>query len=189
MDAEEEERGGKRRKGALSGGRRPNVLVTGTPGTGKSTLAAAVAAETGLKLVDVGARVRDGGLHEGWDEEFKAHIVDEDKVVDALEQEMSVGGNVVDYHGCGFFPERWFDLVVVLQTENGVLYERLAARGYDEKKLRENIECEIFGVVAEEARESYSAEVVEMVSSNSEEDLRRNTSVITQWYATKNQQQ
>jgi adenylate kinase len=30
---------------------------------------------------------------------------------------MEEGGILVDYHGCDFFPERWFDLVVVLQTE------------------------------------------------------------------------
>lgn len=41
---------------------------------------------------------------------------------------MSRGGNVVDYHGCDFFPERWFDLVIVLQTDNTVLYERLEKR-------------------------------------------------------------
>ncbi len=34
----------------------------------------------------------------------------------------------MDYHGCEFFPERWFDLVIVLQTDNTVLYERLEKR-------------------------------------------------------------
>jgi hypothetical protein len=34
----------------------------------------------------------------------------------------------VDYHSCDFFPERWFDLVVVLQTDNTILYERLEKR-------------------------------------------------------------
>lgn len=41
---------------------------------------------------------------------------------------MSAGGTVVDYHGCDFFPERWFDLVVVLQTDNTLLWERLEKR-------------------------------------------------------------
>jgi len=45
-----------------------------------------------------------------------------------LEDVLKCGGNVVDHHGCDFFPERWFDLVVVLQTENGILYERLHQR-------------------------------------------------------------
>lgn len=41
---------------------------------------------------------------------------------------MQDGGNIVDYHGCELFPERWFDAVVVLQTDNGVLYDRLTNR-------------------------------------------------------------
>ena len=109
---------------------------------------------------------------------------------------MAEGNNLVDYHGCDFFPERcfqqasscwlpvyiksvvhvhqwvlsillnaenssfaewrrWFDLVVVLMTDNTVLYERLEKRGYEEKKISENVQCEIMQVIAEEARESY----------------------------------
>jgi len=41
---------------------------------------------------------------------------------------MAQGGNVVDYHSCDFFPERWFQLVIVLRTDNGVLFSRLEGR-------------------------------------------------------------
>jgi adenylate kinase len=41
---------------------------------------------------------------------------------------MARGGNIVDYHSCDFFPERWFDLVIVLQTDNTILYDRLEKR-------------------------------------------------------------
>lgn len=60
-------------------------------------------------------------LHSGWDDEFGCFIIDEDKVVDALEEELSAGGCLVDYHGCDFFPERWFDLVIVLQVRQRFL--------------------------------------------------------------------
>ena len=45
-----------------------------------------------------------------------------------MEDQMSTGGVVVDYHGCDFFPERWFDIVFVLRTDNTVLYNRLEHR-------------------------------------------------------------
>jgi len=41
---------------------------------------------------------------------------------------MVAGGSIVDHHSCDYFPERWFDLVVVLQTDNTVLYQRLEKR-------------------------------------------------------------
>ncbi len=40
-------------------------------------------------------------------------------------------------------------------TDNTVLYERLEKRGYAQKKISENVQCEIMQVIAEEARESY----------------------------------
>lgn len=61
--------------------RRPiNVLITGTPGTGKSTLAAAVAQRTGLNYINVGDLVKQKGLHDGWNEEFQAYDLNDDKV-------------------------------------------------------------------------------------------------------------
>ena len=45
--------------------------------------------------------------------------------------------------------------MIVLMTDNTVLYERLEKRGYEQKKISENVQCEIMQVIAEEARESY----------------------------------
>lgn len=50
------------------------------------------------------------------------------QVVDELDEKMSEGGVIVDYHGCDLFPERWFDIVFVLRTDNTQLYTRLEAR-------------------------------------------------------------
>jgi adenylate kinase len=41
---------------------------------------------------------------------------------------MAEGGVIIDFHTVDFFPERFFDLVLVLRTDNTVLYDRLAFR-------------------------------------------------------------
>lgn len=41
---------------------------------------------------------------------------------------MSQGGNIVDYHSSEFFPERWFDIIFVLRTDNTTLFDRLVSR-------------------------------------------------------------
>ena len=65
--------------------RRPiNILITGTPGTGKSTLASALAQRTGLNYVNVGELVKQKGLHDGWNEEFQAFDLNDDKVFGIL---------------------------------------------------------------------------------------------------------
>lgn len=86
---------------------------------------------------------------------------DVDMVCDELEPYMSKqGGIILEFHSCDFFPERWFDLVVLLRCNNTDLYDRLKERGYSEKKITENIECEIFGVLQEEVRESYKEDII-----------------------------
>jgi adenylate kinase len=58
----------------------PNIVVTGTPGVGKTTHAEQLARATGFKHLSVNQIVKDEGFHEGKDEETGSWIVDEDKV-------------------------------------------------------------------------------------------------------------
>ncbi|KAI4535718.1 adenylate kinase isoenzyme 6 [Ovis aries] len=159
----------------------PNILLTGTPGVGKTTLGKELASRSGLKYVNVGDLAREGQLYDGYDEEYDCPILDEDRVVDELENQMSEGGVIVDYHGCDFFPERWFHIVFVLKTDNSILYKRLENRGYNEKKLKDNVQCEIFQVLHEEALASYKEEIVHQLPSNKPEDLEDNITQILKW--------
>ncbi|GAB0183404.1 adenylate kinase isoenzyme 6 isoform X3 [Grus americana] len=161
--------------------RRPNVLLTGTPGVGKTTLGKELASRAGMTYINVGDMAKEGELYEGFDEEYDCPILDEDRVIDELEDKMSEGGVIVDYHGCDFFPERWFHIVFVLRTENSFLYDRLESRGYKGKKLQDNIQCEIFQTLYEEAMLSYREEIVHQLPSNTPEDLERNLDQIMQW--------
>ncbi|KAM1002630.1 hypothetical protein EV1_002951 [Malus domestica] len=160
---------------------RPNILVTGTPGTGKTTTSSALAEATQLRHINVGDLVKAKNLHDGWDDELDCYVINEDLVCDELEDTMEEGGNIVDYHGCDFFPERWFDLVVVLQTDNTVLYDRLTRRGYSNLKLSNNIECEIFQTLLEEAKESYPQDIVIPLKSDSIQDISTNLTTLTDW--------
>ena len=57
----------------------PNVLVTGTPGTGKTTISQMLAEATGYRHINVGEWVKERQLHDGWDEAHDCFILDEDK--------------------------------------------------------------------------------------------------------------
>jgi len=163
--------------------RLPNILVTGTPGTGKSSHCEALCeAVSELRHVDVNAVAREEQLFAGHDAERDADILDDDKVVDALEGRMAQGGCVVDTHSLiDYFPERWFDLVVVLQTNNTVLFDRLSKRGYSASKIQENVQAEIMMVLTEEAQSSYAEEIVQILPSNTVEELESNVERIVQW--------
>jgi adenylate kinase len=79
------------------------------------------------------------------------------------------------------FPERWFDLVLVLTTETEVLFDRLSQRGYSDKKVQENMECEIMQIIQESAVESYDKNIVQILPSNTIEDLESNVERVAAW--------
>jgi adenylate kinase len=82
------------------------------------------------------------------------------------------------------FPERWVDLVIVLRCDSTVLYDRLTARGYKDKKLDENMDSEIMQVLLDEAREAYKEEIVVELRSDSADDVDGNLERIEQWIET-----
>ena len=57
----------------------PNIIITGTPGVGKTSHCEQVAERTGLKHLSINQVVKDRECHEGWDDEYQSWIVDEDK--------------------------------------------------------------------------------------------------------------
>ncbi|KAJ3836876.1 P-loop containing nucleoside triphosphate hydrolase protein [Lentinula raphanica] len=179
----------------------PVIIITGTPGTGKSTHAQLVANESPVPLrhINVGDLVKEKGLFEDYDEEWQSYTVDEDKLLDELEPIIAEGGVILDWHTCEIFPERWPDLVVVLRCEHSQLWDRLEKRpvftatihslhefthphrSYPLKKIQENNEAEIMQVVLEEARASYPPEIVVELKSESTEDLEANVTRIVDW--------
>ena len=135
--------------------------------------------------VNVSKMVVEKGLHTGYDAEMDTHDIDDDKVVDELEETMNEGGTIVDTHALvDYFPERWFDLCVVLRVNNEVLYPRLEARGYSDRKVQENVRCEIMEVVAEEARESYKPEIYVELDSNTADEMENNADILKAWVDT-----
>ncbi|CAI2730048.1 unnamed protein product [Schistosoma spindalis] len=159
----------------------PNILITGTPGTGKTTISKEVSRRSSLNYISINDVAKEEELYDGYDEANQCHILDEDRILDELEDVMSSGGQIVDYHSCEFFPERWFDAVFVLRTDNTVLYPRLTSRNYSSEKVSDLIHCEIVQVVLDEARESYSTDKVHELINNTPEDLEKNISQICEW--------
>jgi len=79
------------------------------------------------------------------------------------------------------FPERWFDLVLVLRCNNTLLFDRLNTRGYSGRKLEENLQAEIFQTILDEAKESYREELVVELTSEKEEDVESNAQRVEAW--------
>lgn len=165
----------------------PNILVTGTPGVGKTTLCSLLETQLpedysleGFQYVKLAELINTKKLYKDWNKEFDVPEYDEDMVCDELEPLMQRGGVLLEFHSCDFFPERWFDLIVLLRASNTSLFDRLSARGYKQNKIDENIECEIFEVLKDEVCESYSGDKIIELQSNSVEDMQSNLAAVAE---------
>lgn len=169
----------------------PNFLVTGTPGTGKSTICRKLLEQLNehYVYVNIGDYAKEHELLEEYDEERDCHVLDEDALVAHLEDHINKQSKsiIFDYHGCDLFPFEWFQAVFVLRTSNDELYRRLEGRGYSESKLSENLECEIFQVILDEAREAFGEEDVEIVElqNTTEQEQANNVDSILNWVRSK----
>ncbi|CAJ1453884.1 unnamed protein product [Effrenium voratum] len=139
---------------------RPNLLITGTPGVGKTTFCEALASRSGLQHVEVSKLVREKRLYREWDDELDCSIFDEEMVQDALEPLLERGGCLLDFHSSSFLDENDFDLVIVLRADTSVLYDRLEKRHYPESKIKQNVEAEIFQSCLDEAQEAFEETTV-----------------------------
>lgn len=136
--------------------------------------------DASYRLVSVGELAKEKNLYEDYDDVYDCHVLDEDALIQEMKGDMESpdGGVIVEYHGADLFPSSWFDAVYVLRTDNTILHERLTSRGYSEKKVTENVECEIFQVILDEVMESFDRDIVTEFPSNSQGDQEKNTKMI-----------
>lgn len=162
----------------------PNIILTGTPGCGKTSHATMLISQLDNKKyvhLPVSDLAKERDCIDSFDEVLDTSVVDEDKLLDSLEIDLEKGGAIVDWHCCDIFPERLIDLVVVLRTETSLLFDRLQKRNYKDNKIQENLDCEIMEVIMQDARESYIPEIVIELFSNSAEEMDDNVDRIQAW--------
>lgn len=162
-----------------------NILITGTPGTGKTSLASLLVQELEedhFEHIEVGKVVKEQRFYTAYDAEFDTHTIeedDEDRLLDYLEPILVKGGNhIVDYHSSELFPERWFQLVVVLHASTEAHYDRLMARKYNDAKRDENVEAEIQCICEEEARGAYKDDIILVRENNTLDEMAATVDLI-----------
>ncbi|MCK5333826.1 MAG: adenylate kinase family protein [Candidatus Aenigmarchaeota archaeon] len=123
------------------------VAITGTPGTGKSTVSKIISKKMGCLLVDVNEFAEKQGLFVEKDVKRSSWIVDEKKLKKETD---AIKGNVIlDGHLSHFCRA---DIVIALRLNPAELKKRLSLRGWSADKIKENVEAEALDVCFLEAR-------------------------------------
>ena len=121
-----------------------NVALTGTPGTGKTSIAEEL---DSFNVLDLKKFVKDRDIGD----QKKEFEVNTEEMVKHLREEVNSKDNVlIEGHLSHHFSA---DFCVVLRCNPEELRERLSKRDYSEDKIEENIESEILDVILSEAVE------------------------------------
>ena len=72
---------------------------------------------------------------------------------------------IIDSHLSHYIPQKYIDLCVVCKCEISELKKRLKERGYKDKKIRDNLDAEIFDVCLTEAQEQYKHKILVVETS------------------------
>ncbi len=125
------------------------VALTGTPGVGKSTVSSLLRER--YDVIDIHSFCEKNGLFESFDSDAGSYNVDVEKLNDAIHNERLNDITIMDGHLSHFVD---CDIIIVLRCDPDIICERLRSRGYDEKKVIENVQTEVLDIILSESAES-----------------------------------
>jgi adenylate kinase len=124
------------------------IVISGTPGTGKTTIAKLVAKKLGATLIDTDYLLKEYKIGTGMDEKRHSKIIDTKKLAEAAVKEAQKHPVTVFEGHLSHFAAA--DLTIILRTEPGQLSLRLKEKGWGSEKIKENLEAEVIDEITSE---------------------------------------
>jgi len=125
------------------------IVVTGTPGVGKTIVSEKLAAKLGAVHIDIATLVRQEEITDGYDEKRQTLIADTEKLARRAEQIIARTHKtiIIDGHyATDIVPKSQLTRVFVLRCHPKQLKQRMEERGFQGMKLKENLAAEILDV-------------------------------------------
>ena len=133
------------------------IAVSGTPGTGKTTLSKKLSRNLNFYYLDVNRIIFNNKLSEGYDRKRNTKIVDIQKLNKFIINEIKkfnkskIKGIIIDSHLSHYLPRKYVDLCIVAKCDINELNKRLKNKKFNKNKIQENIQSEIFDICYTEA--------------------------------------
>lgn len=132
------------------------VIITGTPGTGKSTVAKLLTQDLGLLHIDLHELIEsDKILNSDFNKEKDCYDLDMVRVEELVEQKLTENPGkvmILDSHVAHHLSTNLILAAIILRCSDlKELESRLFSRGYSSGKIKENLDVEIFDICCDEA--------------------------------------
>lgn len=131
------------------------IIITGSVGTGKTTLAKKIAKEKNSVYIDVNKIIKENKLSEGFDKKRNCEIIDTEKLNKILIEKIKSSKKqlIIDSHLSHYLPKKYVERCIVCKCDLKKLKKRLQKRKYSKEKIEENLQAEILDVCLNEAKE------------------------------------
>jgi adenylate kinase len=140
------------------------ILVTGTPCTGKTTVAKRLTSKLDAFYINLTEFAKTHDLTIGKDETRKSIIIDEErmraKLVESIETTEKNTIIVDGHYAAAVVPKSWVTRIFVLRRNPIELKKIMDKLGFSDIKLWENLASEILDVCLVEALQEYEREMV-----------------------------
>lgn len=136
------------------------ILITGTPGVGKTTIAMELSKRLNCDYINIADYALKKHYIIGFDGKLKSYIIDIEKVRDDLDKLSEDRCLIVDSHIVEVVPREKVKKVIVLRLNPKILEKRLKERNYPEEKIRINVESELVDVCLVDCINYFDKEVI-----------------------------
>jgi len=147
------------------------IVVTGTPGTGKTTFARMLARRLNAEYLPVGKFVTRHHLFRRYDEKRRTKVVDTTKTSRRIRRLIKPSDNTIvveTHHPEGIIVNDLANVVFVLRCKPSILMRRLRRKNWSNEKIRENVMAETLDSCYIHARSYYARrKLVQLDTSHS----------------------
>jgi adenylate kinase len=148
------------------------IIVTGTPGVGKTVLSKLIAKETQAIYLNIGDHVKGEKLYSKFDRSTKSYVIDERRLRKSLYQFFKAHDQrkmVIETSWLGrFMPKRPGMVAIVVRLDPVILARRLKARNWPKRKAWENVEAELIDLSLYESLKFLGAKRVYEIDATQE---------------------
>lgn len=144
------------------------IIIEGTPGTGKTTIAKKLAEHLKGVHVDISDLVEKEKLYERIDyNRSKTKIADEKQLIKRLVEVIKKTSKplIIEGHYADIVPKKHIQCAIVLRLDPRVLEKRLESRKWPKKKTMENIQAELLDSCLIKAIEAYGEDKIREIDT------------------------
>jgi adenylate kinase len=159
------------------------IILSGTPGTGKTTIANLLCKELNAIIIDLNKEVIENNFFT-MDLDRETKIADVEKLKSHVVKkikESELKYIIIEGHYADIIPDDLVHHAIVLRTHPETLKRRLKQKGFSNGKIRENLQAEILGDCSSHAIDSYGMNKIhELDTSNAsiEDSVQKIISIV-----------